>query len=79
MILWIEFIFHLSYFHVHTDFDLSIFQKRYNASLKIMMFTMNNSSVTSHVKWLVTDGNTEFFIMFASGHAIRDMLQTVSI
>ncbi|XP_062619725.1 ionotropic receptor 25a-like, partial [Saccostrea cucullata] len=60
------------------DFDLSIFQKRFNSTLKMMMFTIQNSSVPSQIKQFVTDGNTDSFIMFASGAIIRNLLQILS-
>lgn len=52
-------------FIFQADFDLSIFQKRFNATLKMMIFTLNNGSLPYQVKRFTTDGKTDFFIMYA--------------
>lgn len=61
------------------DFDLSIFQKRFNATLKMMIFTLNNGSLPYQVKRFTNDGKTDFFIMYASSDAIKNTLEFVSI
>lgn len=66
-------------FIFQTDFDLSIFQKRFNATLKMMIFTLKNGSLPYQVKRFTTDGKTDFFIMYASSDAINNTLQFVSI
>lgn len=66
-------------FIFQADFDLSIFQKRFNATLKMMIFTLNNGSLPHQVKRFTTDGKTDFFIMYASSDAINNTLQFVSI
>lgn len=66
-------------FIFQADFDLSIFQKRFNATLKMMIFTLNNGSLPYQVKRFTNDGKTDFFIVYASSDAINNTLQFVSI